>query len=188
MGKILVHACCAHCLGKTLAGLAQESQSLEPVVFWGNPNVHPLVEWRRRLKAVKMVAERAGLPLVADEEYGLVAFCRAVHGQESAPGRCARCYALRLDRAAKVAREQGCDAFASTLSTSRHQDHVLIRVAGEAAGREAGVKFVYRDWRDMEANPDLVKMLYRQQYCGCVFSEYERYKDTTLHLWPVSRD
>ena len=168
-----------------MAGLALESESHDPIVFWGNPNIHPFIEWRRRLKAVKMVAERAGLRLVADEEYGLVEFCRSVHGHEEAPGRCARCYALRLGRAAMVAREQGCGKYASTLATSKHQDHDLIRLAGEAAGRAAGVDFLYRDWRGCEADPDLVKMLYRQQYCGCAFSEYERYKDTTLHLWPA---
>ena len=184
MPRMLIHACCAHCLGKTLTGLAAEAESWEPVVFWGNPNIHPLLEWRRRLKAVKMLIERAGLELVADETYGLVEFCRAVYGHEAVPERCARCYALRLGRAARVAREQGCAAFTSTLVTSRHQDHVLIRQAGDAAAEEEGIPFLYRDWREAEAPAHLVKMLYHQQYCGCVFSEYDRYKNTTTHLWP----
>ncbi len=183
-GTILVHACCAHCLGQLLAGLRAEPVAYEPVLFWGNPNIHPLIEWRRRLKAVKMLAERARLPLVADETYGLVEFCRAVHGHETAPERCARCYALRLGRAAHVAREQGCRKFTTTLVTSRHQDHALIRAAGEAAGAAAGVEFLYRDWRAARAAPELVKMLYRQQYCGCIFSEAERFQGTWLHLWP----
>ena len=185
MPKILIHACCAHCLGKLLAGLAAEPAAWDPVAFWGNPNVHPLIEWRRRLKAVKMLAERARLPLIADETYGLVEFCRAVHGHEAAPERCVRCYALRLNRAAQVAREAGCAAFTTTLATSRHQNHALIRAAGEAAGAAAGVEFLYRDWRAAEADADLVKMLYHQQYCGCVFSEWDRFKDTTTHLWPA---
>ena len=67
MSRLLVHACCAHCLGKLLAGLEAESGNSDCLVFWGNPNIHPLIEWRRRLKAVKMLAERARLPLVADE-------------------------------------------------------------------------------------------------------------------------
>ncbi len=188
MGRILIHACCAHCLGKTLAGLAREPEPMASVVFWGNPNIHPLIEWRRRLKAVKMLAERAGLPLIADETYGLVEFCRAVHGHEAVPERCTRCYALRLNRAAEAARENGCNVFTTTLATSRHQDHALIRAAGEAAGRAVGIPFLYRDWREAEADPDLVKMLYHQQYCGCVFSEYDRFKDTTTHLWPPPGD
>ena len=184
MPKILIHACCAHCLGKTLAGLAAEPGGCEPVVYWGNPNIHPLIEWRRRLKAVKMLAERAKLPLVADETYGLVEFCRAVHGHEAVPERCRRCYALRLGRAAREARAAGCAVFTSTLVTSRHQDPALIRAAGEAAAAAEGVAFLYRDWREAEADPELVKMLYHQSYCGCVFSEYDRFKDTRTHLWP----
>lgn len=183
MEKILVHACCAHCLGQLLAGLATEPVAYDPVIYWCNPNIHPLIEWRRRLKAVKMLAERAKLPLIADETCGLVEFCRAVHGHEAAPERCARCYALRLDRAALAALETGCRVFTSTLVTSRHQDHALIRAAGEAAGASSGVEFLYRDWRGTPADPGLVKMLYHQQYCGCIFSEYDRFKDTTLHLW-----
>ena len=163
MERILIHACCAHCLGKTLAGLKAEPVAYGPTIFWGNPNIHPLIEWRRRLKAVKMLAERAHLPLIADETYGLVEFCRAVHGHEAVPERCARCYALRLGRAAQVARDAGCRVFTSTLVTSQHQDHDLIRAAGEAAAQA---------------------MLYHQQYCGCVFSEYDRFKDTKTHLWP----
>ena len=185
MEKILIHACCGHCLGKSLAGLKAEPVAYAPVVFWNNPNIHPLIEYRRRLKAVKMLVERARLPLIADETYGLVEFCRAVHGYEAAPERCALCYALRLGRAAETAREAGCRLFTSTLATSRHQDHALIRAAGEAAGAAAGVEFYYRDWRDAEPDAELVKMLYHQQYCGCVFSEHDRFKDTSAHLWPV---
>lgn len=185
MEKILVHACCAHCLGKLLAGMKAGPVPYDPVVFWYNPNIHPLIEYRRRLKAVKMLVERARLPFLADDTYGLVEFCRSVHGHEAAPERCARCYALRLGRAAKAAREAGCRLFTSTLATSQHQDHALIRAAGEAAGRAEGVGFLYRDWRAAEAAEDLVKMLYHQQYCGCVFSEYDRFKDTKTHLWPA---
>lgn len=184
MAQILVHTCCAHCLGKLLAALAAEPGGASPVVFWGNPNIHPLIEWRRRLKAVKMLVERARLPLIADETYGLVDFCRAVHGHEAVPERCARCYALRLGRAAQVARKAGCAAFTSTLVTSRHQDHALIRAAGEAAAAAEGVPFLYLDARAAEPDPDLVKMLYHQQYCGCIFSEFDRFQDTSTHLWP----
>lgn len=185
MDKILIHTCCAHCLGKLLAGLRSEPIAYEPVVFWNNPNIHPLIEYRRRLKAVKMLVERAKLPLIADDTYGLVEFCRAVQGHEAAPERCARCYALRLGRAAKAAREAGCRVFSSTLVTSQHQDHALIRAAGEAAAAAEGVEFLYRDWREVKADVDLVNMLYHQQFCGCIFSEYDRFKDTTAHLWPV---
>ena len=184
MARILIHACCAHCLAKLLTGLKAEPSAGTPVVYWYNPNIHPLLEYRRRLKSVKMLVERAQLPFLADESYGLVDFCRAVHGQESVPERCAQCYALRLGRTAQVAREQGFPVFTSTLVTSRHQDHALIRAAGEAAARIAGVEFLYRDWRAAAPDAQLVHMLYHQQYCGCIFSESDRFQSTSAHLWP----
>lgn len=182
--RILLHTCCAHCLGKLLAGLEKETADYEPVVYWNNPNIHPLMEYRRRLKAVKLLVERARLPLLANETYGLVDFCRAVHGAEQAPQRCRRCYALRLDAAAAAAKKADCPVFTSTLVTSQHQDHALIRDAGDAAAAANDVTFLYRDWRNETADPPLVKMLYHQQYCGCIFSEFDRYEHTTTHLWP----
>ncbi|MDR0994008.1 MAG: epoxyqueuosine reductase QueH [Verrucomicrobiota bacterium] len=182
--RILVHVCCAHCLGKLLAGLADGPEAYEPVLYWDNPNIHPLIEYRRRLKAVKMLAERAALPLIAEEGYGLVDFCRAVHGREEAPLRCVQCYILRMGRAAAAADREGCSVYTSTLVTSCHQDHRLIREAGDMAGHASGVAFLYRDWRETQADPALTGMLYHQQYCGCIFSEYDRFKDTTTHLWP----
>jgi len=187
MSKILIHTCCAHCLGKLLTGLKADAADWEPVVYWDNPNIHPLIEYRRRLKAVKMLVERATLPLIADESYGLVEFCRAIHGYEEVPERCTRCYAMRMKRTANAAREAGIHLFTTTLVTSSHQSHALIRAAGEKAAATEGLEFLYRDFREDEADPALVKMLYHQQYCGCVFSEYDRYKDTRTHLWEGSQ-
>lgn len=183
--KLLVHACCAWCLGKALPGLAKEGVGAgEATVFWYNPNIHPLIEYRRRLKALKMLCERARLPLETEDEYGLVEFCRAIHGRETVPARCGICYAMRMRRAARAAKEGGYDAFTTTLLTSLQQHHELLRAAGEAAAEEFGVAFLYRDWRGETADPALLKWLYKQSYCGCVFSEYDRYRATTTHLWP----
>ena len=182
--KLLVHACCAWCLAKCLPGLAKEGADVQAMVFWYNPNIHPLIEYRRRLKAVKMLCERAELSLEVADEYGLVEFCRAVHGRESAPERCAECYRMRMRRTARMAKEGGYDAFTTTLLTSLQQNHALLRAAGEAAAAEFGVEFLYRDWRGETADGRLTKWLYKQSYCGCVFSEYDRYRATTTHLWP----
>ena len=183
--KLLARVCCAHCAAQLVAGARAEFPGAEIALFWSNPNIHPLIEYRRRLKAVKMLAERLKMPLVLDDRYGLVEFCRAIHGREALGERCKVCYALRLGAAAKAAREGGFDAFTSTLVTSRHQDHALIRAAGEAAGAKVGVEFVYRDWREATGEEKWTAMLYKQQYCGCVFSEYDRFKDTIAHVWPV---
>ena len=190
--KLLVHACCAWCLGKCLPGLAREGLGAEEAtVFWYNPNIHPLIEYRRRLKAVKMLCERAGLALAERREegeeregYGLLEFCRAIHGREAVPERCAECYGMRLRRVAREAKEGGFDAFTTTLLTSLQQNHELLRTVGEKAAEEFGVEFFCRDWRGETADERLTKWLYKQSYCGCVFSEYDRYRGTTTHLGP----
>ena len=92
-------------------------------------------------------------------------------------------YDLRLGATAAKAVELGCTSFTSTLITSKHQDHALIRAAGEAAAAEHGVEFMYRDLREAEADARLLTGLYRQQYCGCVFSEAERFGSTNKHLY-----
>ncbi len=103
-----------------------------------------------------------------------------------APRRCENCYRLRLGRTARRAREQGCGAFTTTLLGSPHQRHDLIRRVGEEEAEAAGMHLLYRDFRPLhDRSIQLAKRrtLYRQQYCGCCWSEYERYKDTTKELY-----
>ncbi len=185
--RLLLHTCCAWCLGKALAGLRAEfGAGLRPQVFFFNPNIHPLIEFRRRLKAVKMYAERDELELIADETYGLTEFCAAVQPDYAPPARCAKCYDLRLTRGVREAAARGATHFSTTLFTSPHQDHAAIRAAGERALATPGanLEFIVRDWRKAEPPAKLMTGLYRQQYCGCVFSEAERFAPTSLHLYP----
>jgi len=177
----LLHICCAECL----AGVVDEfrAEGTDVVGFFYNPNIHPLLEFRRRLKAVKVLQQRTGLDVVYDEEYGLQTFLRDVHGK---PGdRCEHCYRLRMERTAAEAKRLGCDSFTTTLFVSGHQKHDLLKRVAEEAAEKAGVRLDYRDMRHLAARcAERAKKfsLYRQSYCGCVFSEYERFKDTTRYL------
>ena len=176
--RAVLHVCCAPCLVSTLPVFAERG---DVVPFFYNPNIHPLLEFRKRLRAVEVFAEREKLALVADRTYGLHRFLGLVEPDGS--GRCDVCYRERLGRTAAHAVESGADAFSTTMIASTHQDHAAIRCAGEAAAAEAGVEFLYLDLRDRAAEGHALakKMsLYRQQYCGCIFSEYDRYKDTDL--------
>jgi predicted adenine nucleotide alpha hydrolase (AANH) superfamily ATPase len=180
--KILLHVCCAPCAIGAFEALQKEG--FEVVGCFSNPNIHPLIEFRRRLKAVKVLRDRLGLDIRCDEDYGLREFLRAVAGRED--DRCPVCYSLRLDAACARAKELGIPAVTTTLFASRHQDHDFIAQAGKDAAKAHGVGFVARDFRPggEEAREKARSMkLYMQQYCGCVFSEYERYKDTGVHLY-----
>ena len=153
------------------------------LAYFCNPNVHPLLEFRKRLKAFEVFAKRTGIRFDADHEYGLHDFLRLV--QPDGSGRCPMCYRERLRRTARYAAGAAADAFSTTLLSSTHQDHEAVRRAGEEAASESGVAFLYRDLRHLAGAGDALasKMsIYRQQYCGCIFSEYERYKNTNTEL------
>jgi len=177
---ILCHVCCAECL----LGPLDELRRRGFVAFFHNPNIHPLIEFRRRLKAVRLLADQCSLELIADEEYGLRHFLDEVDYRQG--DRCRQCYRQRLRRAAREAAERGLEGFTTTLLVSVHQQHEAVRQVGEEVSRETGVPWIYFDWRYLaEAGHAEAKRrnLYRQQYCGCIFSEYDRYKDTGLHLY-----
>jgi len=177
---ILVHVCCAECL----LGPLDELRERGFVGYFHNPNIHPLIEFRRRQKAIRVLAEQLHLDCMVDGSYGLWDFLDRVDYRGDQ--RCRQCYALRLARAAEVALERGMEAFTTTLLVSRHQKHELVREVGRQIAGETGMPFAYYDWRHLaEAGHQEAKRrnLYRQQYCGCLFSEYDRYKDTGLYLY-----
>ena len=182
--RLLIHTCCSTCFSMAYSGLKKEfGTDLELCNYWYNPNIHLLIEYRRRLKSAYMINKRLGIKFIVDDEYGVKEFCRLTAVAQEVPERCKICYKMRLDRVAETARDNGYDYFATTLTTSSHQSHELITSAAENAARAAGVNFLYRDWRNEEKDEKLLNGLYKQQYCGCVFSEYDRYKDTSKHLY-----
>lgn len=110
------------------------------------------------------------------EDYGLRDFVRAVSADID--HRCAHCYTIRLGTAAKYAADHGYDAFTSSLLISPYQNHELLKTVGETMGKKYGVEFYYRDFRPgfREGQAKAREMgLYMQKYCGCIFSEEDRY-------------
>jgi len=174
--KLLLHICCAPCIAAPLRELKSQA---EVTGFFYNPNIHPLLEFRKRLRAVEVFQEQEKLPVIYNREYGLGDFLRRIGPDTS--DRCDVCYKMRIEAAAAAARENGFDAFTTSLLFSKHQGHEKIKaLAREAAGRE-GVGFHYADLRHLADESQAIakkRSLYRQQYCGCIFSEYDRYKDT----------
>jgi len=172
--RLLVHICCGPCAVYPVEALRGQGHELHGLFF--NPNIHPYREFRRRLAAARQFAETVGLAVTWERDYGLRAFIRSVVFHED--DRCRICYRLRLRRAARTAADMGLDGFTSTLLYSRYQKHELIRRTGEEAAAEAGVPFFYQDFRvGWQAGIDgAIEMgLYRQAYCGCIYSEQERY-------------
>jgi predicted adenine nucleotide alpha hydrolase (AANH) superfamily ATPase len=172
--RILLHVCCGPCAVFPIGLLRDEGYSVRG--YFVNPNIHPYQEFRRRLLAVRQLAEAMDFNLEVDSEYGLRSFLRQVVFQEET--RCGLCYTMRLQVAAAKAKEQKADAFSTTLLYSRYQRHELIRKIGEETAVQEGIPFYYRDFRVgwQEGIDGAIAMgLYRQPYCGCIYSEQERY-------------
>lgn len=172
--KVLLHICCGPCAIVPMRDLKAEGH--EVTGAFTNPNIHPFLEFERRREAAHKAADSYGVEIAYEDSYGLVEFLRAVTGNED--DRCPVCYKMRLRRVAELARDGGFDAFTTSMLVSTHQGHEGIRTAGEEAAREFGVEFLYRDFRP--GVMDGVRLskeagLYRQQYCGCIYSEWERY-------------
>lgn len=174
--SVLVHVCCAGCYVGALRALREEGVEAEG--FFANPNIHPFREFRKRVRALEVYLECDPVPTEIDRRYGLKEFVEEIY-RPVRLDRCAACYEARLRSTAARALERGFDGFTTTLLISPHQYHDVIREVGERVGAEVGVGFVYRDfrpffkWAQAETRR---RQLYRQQYCGCCFSEYERYK------------
>ncbi len=177
MRKLLLHVCCGPCASATIPWW--RSQKADLCAFFYNPNIHPLLEYRRRLTAARDVAEMTGSVLVVDETYDPEAWFDSVAAAQ--PSRCSVCIGQRLERAAVEAVAQGCDAFTTTLAISPWQDHEAIQSGGARAAARQGVDFVYEDLRHLyEESRRLSKEwgIYRQKYCGCLVSEWERYRNS----------
>ncbi|MBN1902564.1 epoxyqueuosine reductase QueH [Candidatus Sumerlaeota bacterium] len=174
--KILLHACCAPCLLFPFRSLVESGY--EPVVYFYNPNIMPYREFRKRLSSVKEYCGSHVIPMILDEQYSLERMLRLYLDRGNSP-RCLVCYKERLHKTAALAVEKGFDAFTTTLSVSPYQNHNLIREAGENASRAFNVPFLYQDWTSgfkIAHEEAKRENLYLQSYCGCIFSEEERYR------------
>ncbi|HOJ52725.1 MAG TPA: epoxyqueuosine reductase QueH [Syntrophales bacterium] len=177
--KILLHICCGPCAIYPLKVLREEGCEVTGLFY--NPNIHPYAEFEKRRLALASLGEIEHLPLIIDAAYPIeVYFAQVMSNLEE---RCLTCYRIRLDYTASMAHQLKFDAFTSTLLYSKYQKHEAIKEIGRSAAAKWGTEFVYRDFRGgwKEGIEKSKAMgLYRQKYCGCLFSEKERF-------WPKSR-
>jgi predicted adenine nucleotide alpha hydrolase (AANH) superfamily ATPase len=176
MKKVLIHVCCAHCAAYTVEYWRREGYEIAG--FWYNPNIHPYSEHQQRLESMKSLAVQRDIPLFIAEGYDMPEYFRRVVGHEEE--RCRYCFELRLTKTAETACEKGYDAFTTTLLISPHQKHELIKEIGEKTAGGKGAAFLYADLRKRYSDSRHITKpleLYRQQYCGCVYSEWERYSE-----------
>ncbi|GAB6181112.1 epoxyqueuosine reductase QueH [Desulfotomaculum defluvii] len=174
MKKILLHACCGPCSIYPLDTL--RSKDFEVYGLFYNPNIHPYTEFKKRRDQLAEYAQQQNWQVIFDDEYRLDEYLQEVVHRESR--RCQMCYNMRLRRTAQIAKKGNFDAFSSTLLVSPFQKHELIRELGENIAEQYDIPFYYEDFRPgfKEATIKSKELeMYRQQYCGCIYSERDRY-------------
>lgn len=172
--KLLLHICCAPCSIYPVQKLRDDH--VEVMGFFYRNNIHPYTECLRRQEALSTYADQIGLKLIISKAYDIESFLQNVAFRES--NRCNYCYHDRLMTTARLAKKSKFDAYSTTLLYSKFQNHEAIQSIGESVGKQMGIPFVYHDfrtgWKQGVQTSKQMK-IYRQQYCGCIFSEKERY-------------
>ncbi len=175
--KLLLHTCCGPCSIYPVRILRQEGFSVTGYFY--PDNIHPYTECLKRRAALTDYARQIDLPLLFKEGYDMETFFRKA--AFSGSDRCKVCYRERLGSAAESGVRGKFDAFSTTLLYSKFQNHEAIRRIGETIGMETGIPFLYYDFRPGWSEGIQVSKrlgMYRQQYCGCLYSEKERYYKT----------
>ncbi len=175
--KLLLHTCCAPCLIYPLEKLKEKW--FEVTGFFYNPNIHPFSEYQTRKQAIEDFVKTSNAEVIYPE-YNPVEFFHAVHEKE-ANGRCSHCWSLRLKATAKAAKKGGFSHFSTTLLVSPYQDQELLKNIGNDVAKEEGVDFYYEDFRPgFKKAHEIARSqnIYCQKYCGCLYSEVERCKQS----------
>ena len=173
--KLLMHICCSNCCLYPIQTLFSRNTDLRG--FWYNPNIHPYTEYRKRLDSLRRLQDEWDLDIEYVDVYGLKEFVRAVVHDED--NRCTICYTIRLEATADAAKRMGLDAFTTTLLVSPYQKFETIVRIGKEAGKKYDIPFLAEDFRPgwgegMKKSRELG--LYRQNYCGCIYSEMEKHQ------------
>ncbi len=169
-----MHICCSNCSVYPLE--VYLTKGIDITGFWFNPNIHPYTEYVQRLDSVRKLQRIWNLDIEYDEDYALDDFLKAVVGRGA--HRCEVCYATRLEKTAETAKKMAVGGFTTSLLASPYQKFDMIIAIGEEIGRRQGVSFYYEDLRqgwDISRSLASEFGLYRQKYCGCIYSEMERY-------------
>ena len=182
--RLLFHCCCGPCAAGCIESL--KSEGTDYSLFWYNPNIHPYTEYINRRDSLAQLAAAENIQLNMIDEYGLREFIQLVRdtvdkGPKSTDAqRCLLCYRMRLEKTAFYAKMFAYNTFSTSLLISPYQRHEEIRKIGEEIAERYSIPFFYRDFRPhfREGQKKARNAgLYMQKYCGCIFSEEERYNE-----------
>ncbi|GHU62427.1 hypothetical protein FACS189418_3780 [Clostridia bacterium] len=179
--KLLLHSCCAPCSSYCIEYL---SQYFELTIFFYNPNIHPKAEYEKRLSWQNYLLEELpaakNITLIAGEYIPETFFTKIKGWETEKEGgkRCEVCYSMRLEESAKTAKVGLFDYFSTVLTISPHKNAQTINILGEEIGKKYGIKFLTADFKKNNGYLQSLNLcktynLYRQNYCGCTFSQVD---------------
>jgi len=175
MKKLLLHVCCGPCATEVIERL---KDNYEISLFFYNPNIQPVEEYNLRLEQVKKLADIHDLELFIHEQDDDAWFTET-EGLDNEPEggrRCEKCLGLRIETAARFAADHNFDTFTSSISISPYKNHILIKRIGNRVAGKFGVDFVDDDFKKDDGYKKSIELskkhgLYRQNYCGCIYSK-----------------
>lgn len=174
--KLLLHSCCAPCSSVCLERL---KDTFDITILYYNPNIEDREEYeKRKQEQIRFITE-TGYAKFLDCDHDALAFSRMAQGYENEPergARCYLCYALRLNKTAQVAKENGFSWFATTLTLSPHKNAEWLNEIGENVAKEQGINYLYSDFKKQGGYLRSIRLsqehgLYRQDFCGCQYSK-----------------
>lgn len=180
--KLLLHACCAPCSSYCIEYL---SEYFDITIYYYNPNIYPDIEYNRRLNELKKfineIPHKNKLELI-ECNYNSNEYYKSIKGLENLgerSKRCFNCYNLRMEEAAKYASNNNYDYFTTTLSISPYKNSEWINEIGKHLENEYNIKYLYSDFKKKNGYKRSIELskiynLYRQDYCGCIYSKVER--------------
>ena len=171
---ILLHVCCGTC---AIYPYFKLKEDFDITFFYYNPNIYPRKEYIRRLNGVKMISKKYSIPLVIGK-YEIRKWLQLTKGLKDEPEggkRCDLCFRIRLDVAAVTAKKLGLDLFGTTLTISPHKNHNIINSIGLELSAARGIDFYQSDLKKKDGFKKTMELskklkLYRQSYCGCIYS------------------
>lgn len=179
--KVLLHSCCGPC---STACIERLKEYVDVTIIYYNPNIEPLEEYELRKSEQIRLLEILNIPYL-DCDYDNDNFRRVTASLSEEPEggkRCGVCFGLRLKYTALMAKRHEFDYFGTTLTVSPHKNSDIINKIGEKVGENIGIKYLYADFKKREGYKRSIELakeydLYRQDYCGCLYSKREFYEE-----------
>jgi len=174
--KLLLHSCCAPCT----SGVLWQLNDYDITCFYYNPNIFPKSEYEFRKEELEKFLKNFNVPMVSigydQEKYN--ESIKGLEGEKEGGARCFKCFKLRLLETAKFAKENGFNLFTTTLSVSPYKNHNVLNEIGESVAREVGIEYLPANFKKNNGYLKSIENskiygLYRQNYCGCVYSKRE---------------